>query len=370
MVKPVTVSELRKVPPGNLFRGVFVLKKISTRVARTGASFFSLEFGDRTGTFSCTVFSDHTLAGALREAREGAVVRVEGVTELYQGRFSPKLEDFSTVDEAEVERNGWAEMLTEVSPENFDALCAELEEHIEAIPYEPLRRTTRAALADVGDVFKNSPAAISMHHAYRHGLLEHSCHLARVARALLPLYPQIDPSLAIAGALLHDIGKTVEYSQGLATHRTRAGTLNGHVVLGYRCVRKNGLKNKLAPDVLERLEHIILSHQGKLEWGAAALAATPEAIFISMIDNLDAKMGMVQAALRDTPSGEEFSVYFAGLESQVLVTPPAFPPAPAPKNSTAAGTDGKSVPATGTDGAQSASDDGGNGNGRAAGGGS
>ena len=165
-----------------------------------------------------------------------------------------------------------------------------------------------------------------MHHAYRHGLLEHSCHLARAARAVLPLYPQVDPSLAIAGTLLHDIGKTVEYTQGLSPRKTRTGILKGHVVLGYRCVRKHGLKNRLAPEVLERLEHIVLSHQGELEWGAAALAATPEAVFVSMVDNLDAKMGMVQAALRNTPSGEEFSEFFPGLKSAVLVTPP-FPTA-------------------------------------------
>lgn len=325
MSSPATVSELKTRPPSNCFFGVFILKKISTRTARNGSPFFMLDLGDRTGTFSCTVFSDSPVAGALRNLADGAVVRVEGVTETYQGRFSPKIEDIVPVDETEVESRGLAEQLVEVSPENFDELCAELDAHVAAIPDEPLRRVTRAVLDESGAVFRNSPAAISMHHAYRHGLLEHSCHLARVARALLPLYPQVDQSLAIAGALLHDIGKTVEYSQGLATRKTRAGTLQGHVVLGYRCVRRHGLKNRLAPEILERLEHLILSHQGELEWGAAVLAATPEAIFISMIDNLDAKMGMVQAALRNTPGTQEFSEFFPGLKTSVLVAPP-FPP--------------------------------------------
>ena len=319
-----TVSELKTLPPSNCFFGVFILKKIASRTARNGSPFFTLDLGDRTGTFSCTVFSDSPVAGTLRELRDGSVVRVEGVTGTYQGRFSPKIEDIFELSDEEIEHNGLAERLVAVSPENFDALCAELAEHVESIEDEGLRNTTRAALDEAGDVFKNSSAAISMHHAYRHGLLEHSCHLARVARALLPLYPQVDPSLALAGALLHDIGKTVEYTQGLSTRKTRAGILQGHVVLGYRIVRKHGLKNRLAPELLERLEHIVLSHQGELEWGAAALAATPEAIFVSMIDNLDAKMGMVQAALRDTPGTEEFSEFFPGLKSSVLVVPP-FP---------------------------------------------
>lgn len=249
-------------------------------------------------------------------------MRIEGITGTYQGRLSPKIEDLVVLDDAEIERDGLAELLVEVSPEDFDQLCAELIEHIEAIPDLKVRETTRSAIEESDFVFKNSSAAISMHHAYRHGLLEHSCHLARVARALLPLYPQVDPSLAIAGALLHDIGKTVEYTQGLATRKTRAGVLQGHVVLGYRCVRKHGLKKHLAPEILERLEHIVLSHQGELEWGAAAIAATPEAVFVSMIDNLDAKMGMVQSALRNTPGTEEFSEFLPGLKSAILVVPP------------------------------------------------
>lgn len=321
----VAVSELKTFPPSNCFSGVFVLKKIATRTAKNGSPFFMLDLGDRTGTFSCTVFSDSPVAGTLRGMTDGVVVRVEGVTGTYQGRFSPKLDDLVAVSDEEIEREGLAETLVEVSPENFDSLCAELEGHIEAIPDEGLRRTVRAALDESGDVFRNSPAAISMHHAYRHGLLEHSCRLARAARALLPLYPEVDPSLAIAGTLLHDIGKTIEYTQGLATRKTRAGVLQGHVVLGYRIVRKHGIKNRLAPELLERLEHIVLSHQGELEWGAAALAATPEAVFVSLADNFDAKLGMVQAALRNAvPGGSEFSEYIPGLKSSLLLTPP-FP---------------------------------------------
>lgn len=332
MVNPATVSAIRTLPPGNVFRGVFILKKVETRTAKNGSTFYSLDFGDRTGTFSCKIFSDNPCAGTIRdrEIREGEVVFLEGISGKYNETFSPKISDLARVPEEEVERNGWAETLAEVSPENVDELCAELEEHIAAIPHEPLRRTVRAALAETGENFKNSTAAISMHHAYRHGLLEHSCHLARVVRALLPLYPQIDASLALAGAILHDIGKTLEYTQGLATRRTRTGILNGHVVLGYRCVRKNGLKNRLAPDILERLEHIVLSHQGEPEWGAAVRAATPEAVFVSLIDNLDAKLGMVQHALRTTSGDEEFSEILKGLGSPLLVTPPKFPPEPPP----------------------------------------
>ena len=87
-------------------------------------------------------------------------------------------------------------------------------------------------------------------------------------------------------------------------------------------VIKAGLKAKLAPDLLERLEHIVLSHQGELEWGAAVIAGTPEAVFVAKIDDLDAKMGMVQRLLRQGSENGEFSEKHFGLNAQLLLTKP------------------------------------------------
>jgi len=143
--------------------------------------------------------------------------------------------------------------------------------------------------------------------------------MARAARALLPLYPEVDPDLAMAGILLHDTGKTIEYEGALAAKRGRRGILQGHVVLGYQLVRRAAIKAKLDPDRTERLEHIILSHQGKLEWGAAVLAATPEAVFVSKVDELDARMGMVQRALRNAQPGDDFTERILGLDVPLLV---------------------------------------------------
>jgi 3'-5' exoribonuclease len=142
----------------------------------------------------------------------------------------------------------------------------------------------------------------------------------------LPLYPEVDADLALAGILLHDTGKTIEYEGTLATRRSRRGLLQGHVVLGYQLARKHGIKARLDADRLERLEHIILSHQGEPEWGAAVYAATPEAVFVSMVDNLDARLGMVQRALRQAGPDDEFSERLPGLNSPLLtrrVAPPA-----------------------------------------------
>ena len=321
---PLTVRELKALEAiaGRTFASLVVIKKLAVKTASNGNAFLSLELGDRTGSFSCTVFGDNPLCEPIKAAGEGAVLRIEGKVDYFQGRFSPRLQTARIVSEDELASTpGLLDSLVELAPEPNDALWAELQRTIDEIPHAEVRLTVRAVFEEIGESFRWAPAAVSMHHAYRHGLLEHTVHMARCCRALLPLYPEVDPSLAMAGILLHDTGKTIEYEGSLATHRSRRGILQGHVVLGYQLARKAGIKAKLDPDRLERLEHIILSHQGEPEWGAAVYAATPEAVFVSMIDNLDAKMGMVQRALRQASPGDEFSERLPGLNTSLLTKP-------------------------------------------------
>ena len=304
---------------GRPFASVLLLRKLTSKTASNGNTFLGIEFGDRTGTFSCTVFNDHPQFELLRGLTEGSAIRVEGRVDHYQGRFSPKLAKVSVLNEQELSSPGVLENLVEVPPEDPAALWVEFTGYIEALQHPELRATVRHVFDEIGETFRQSPAAVSMHHAYRHGLLEHTTHMARAAKVLFPVYPEVDAELAMAGILLHDTGKTIEYEGTLATRRSRRGLLQGHVVLGYQIVRKAGLKAKLNPEYLERLEHIILSHQGEPEWGAAVYAATPEAVFVSMIDNLDAKMGMVQRALRQGAENDDFSERLPGLNSQLLL---------------------------------------------------
>ena len=303
---------------GRPFASLLVVKKLAAKTASNGNPFFSIELGDRTGSFTCTVFSDSPVFEALKAAGEGAVVRIEGKIEFYQGRLSPRLAKAVALAETELGAPGLLENLVEVAPENHEELWQEFQGFIESIKHDELRMTVRGVFEEIGETFRWSPAAVAMHHAYRHGLLEHTTHMARACKALLPLYPEVDPDLALAGVLLHDTGKAIEYEGTLATRRSRRGILQGHVVLGYQLARKAGIKAKLDPERLERLEHIILSHQGEPEWGAAVYAATPEAVFVSMIDNLDAKMGMVQRALRQCAETDEFSERLPGLSSPLL----------------------------------------------------
>ena len=304
---------------GRVFTSVLLLRKLISKTASNGNSFFNVEFGDRTGSFACTIFSDQPVFELMKTLSEGTAVRIEGKLDYYQGRLSPRLGKLVALTETELAMPGLLENLVEIPPEDPAALWTEFQSYLDSIQHPDLRLTIRYMFEDIGEAFRQTPAAVSMHHAYRHGLLEHTVHMARAARALLPLYTEVDPDLAMAGVLAHDTGKTIEYEGTLSTRRSRRGILQGHVVLGYQLVRKAALKAKLDPERLERLEHIVLSHQGEPEWGAAVYAATPEAVFVSLVDNLDAKMGMVQRALRQASENDEFSERLPGLSSQLLV---------------------------------------------------
>ncbi len=307
------------------FASVLLIRRVTTRTAKNGNAYLSVELGDKTGSFSVNVWGDAPAFELFSSLREGGVVRIEAEVDYYRDAFSPKLFRAESIAPEALAGSAVLANLVETAPEDADALWTEFQQHIAAIQHPEIRATVQAVFDDIGEAFRVAPAAVAMHHAYRHGLLEHTTHMARAARALLPLYPEVDADLALAGVLVHDTGKVIEYQGDLVTSKSRRGLLQGHVVLGYQLVRKAGMKVKLAPDLLERLEHIVLSHQGELEWGAAVIAATPEAVFVAKVDDLDAKMGMVQRLLRhagETPA-EEFSEKHFGLNSQLLLTKPA-----------------------------------------------
>lgn len=310
---------------GEAFCSILLVRKIAARTAKNNNPFLQVELGDKTGSFSFVCFNDSPLFDLLQNNAEGKAVSVAGRIDYYQDRLSPRIATLAFLTDEELQEPGRIDHLVECSPEDPAELWVEVQEFVASIEHPRIRQTVENVFTEVGHAFAESAAAISMHHAYRGGLVEHTVHMARACKALLPLYPEVDADLAISGCLLHDVGKTLEYAGQLAIKKSRIGIMQGHVVLGYRLVRKAGMMAKLETELLERLEHIVLSHQGELEWGAAAMAATPEAVFVSMIDNLDAKMGMVQSALRRTRDAQEFSEYLPGLKAPVLCAPVVKP---------------------------------------------
>ncbi len=320
----LAVRDIKNLDPkgGDTFTSVLLVKRLAERPTKTGNPFLAVELGDKSGSFTVNCFSDNPAFEFFKGLKEGAIVRIEAKVDYYQNRLSPRLQRAEEITPDQLAGSPLMANLVETAPEDPDALWTEFQGHIAALSHPEMRATVQALFDEIGEQFRIAPAAIAMHHAYRHGLLEHTCHMARAARALLPLYPEVNADLALAGVLVHDTGKVIEYQGDLVASRSRKGILQGHVVLGYQLVRKAGLKAKLNADLLERLEHIVLSHQGELEWGAAVIAATPEAVFVAKIDDLDAKMGMVQKLLRQAGGSDEFSERHLGLNAQLLLTKP------------------------------------------------
>ena len=321
---PITVRDLKALPRdgGDTCTSLLLVRRQTAKTAKNGNPFLSVELGDKTGNFNVNVFGDSPAFELFSSLKEGGVVRAEFRIEYFQDRLSPKLLRAELIMLDQLTGSPLLANLVETAPEDAELLWLEFQEHLAAIAQAELRATVQAVFDEIGAQFRTAPAAVAMHHAYRHGLLEHTVHMARACRALLPLYPEVDADLALAGVLVHDTGKVTEYQGDLVTSRSRKGILQGHVVLGYQLMRKAGIKSKLNADLLERLEHIVLSHQGELEWGAAVIAATPEAVFVAKIDDLDAKMGMVQRLLRQANEGDAFSDKHLGLNAQLLLAKP------------------------------------------------
>jgi 3'-5' exoribonuclease len=300
--------------------GFFLLRSVARRTAKNGRPFLSVEVGDRYGTISFNVFEDGSGFGLLSGLAMGTILEVGGLVDFYNDRLSPRIQSLRSVSPDEVRERRVDADLYDGPKESTIALREELLSQIGRIGHEKLRQTVWRALDDVGEIFWINTAAVSMHHAYRCGLLEHTVHVARAGISLLSSYPFIHADLAIAGMVLHDIGKAWEYGGDGVYDRTPIGRLEGHVVLGYRIVRQAALACGLEDGLTLRLEHIILSHQGLQEYGAAVLPSSPEGVFVAMVDNLDARMAMVERALDNTPPGDEFSEKIFGLENVRVFT--------------------------------------------------
>jgi len=160
-------------------------------------------------------------------------------------------------------------------------------------------------------------AASRNHHAYRGGYLEHVLSVTKTCQYLATKYgeyysnlePPLNQDLVIAGAILHDIGKMLELDhQPGHTEYTAQGVLIGHILLGRDLVRETALElGELSEELLLRLEHLIVSHQGIPEYGSPVVPHTPEALLVHFADDLDAKYNMLANAIHQTPQSEEFS---------------------------------------------------------------
>ena len=180
---------------------------------------------------------------------------------------------------------------------------------------------THSLLCGLKNEYKDSflayPAAVRNHHDYVRGLIDHTVSMCEVAEFVSKHYEGVNYDLLMSGCLLHDIGKIVELSGPIATQYTFEGNLLGHLYIGANLVALTAEKLGISGKEVTLLQHLILSHHGKLEFGAAVLPLTREALILSMIDDMDAKMMMLDKAYKDVEEGSYTERLF-GLDNRAF----------------------------------------------------
>jgi 3'-5' exoribonuclease len=300
---------LRDLKDGQRVGGVYAVRERELRRKRNGEPWLRLALGDAGGSVEAVSWEDAEARYAA--AVPGTPVFVAGVFETSE-RWGAKIK-LAELREAGAGEYDPADLAveSEVSLEDLESKLRQLLDTVQEPQLRELLDRFFGAESEIWARFRDAPAAKIYHQAYRHGLLEHTVSVAQAVSAAANFFPGIDREVAVAGALLHDIGKTEAYNDDpLAIDLTDPGRLQGEIPLGYYTVRRQieeipGFDPLLAQAVL----HIILSHHGSLEHGSPVLPATREAVLVHMIDNLGGRLGSFDRLERELPAGESWSSF-------------------------------------------------------------
>jgi len=317
MVKKRFVEDLAE---GELFHDLLMVKRARLGETRAGKPYLVLTLGDRSGEISGPVWEKAEACQATY--LPGVVAQVKGVVQTYNDKLQLRIDTLSVADE----RSYKSDDFVAASHRGVETMQRELTKLIGAMQNDFLRSLlTRIFLqSDIGTMYRVSPAAKGIHHAYMGGLLEHSLSMAKVSLLLADHYEGIDSDLLLSGALLHDIGKTVELqSETGVIEYTDPGRLKGHLVIGCEMIGRQAQQIKGFPDdLLTQLQHLVLSHHGRQEFGSPVVPMTAEALLLSFIDDMDAKMNLVEQLRRKVKTGGmRWSDYQRSLERYLLLTP-------------------------------------------------
>jgi 3'-5' exoribonuclease len=277
------------------------------RAGKSG-DFLSLTLQDATGRIAARVFDDvQNLKG---EFDAGEFVKLQGRTNLFNGRIQFVVERIRRVHPDQDRAAGFREEdLVASAARPLDEMWAELQTVVSGVGDPFVRALLERVVAEQEARLRVWPAAQVVHHAYRGGFLEHVLQIARVAAMLADAY-QANRDIVIAGALLHDIGKLQELTYETATSYSREGNLLGHISLGLILVRDASRAiPDFPPELLTRIEHIVLSHHGSTGFGSPVEPMTVEAFILSMADDLDAKVNQVKQAISEETGEGEFTAY-------------------------------------------------------------
>jgi 3'-5' exoribonuclease len=292
---------VRDLAPGVNPRSTFLATESTVRIDSRGTPYLSLKLADRTGSVDARMWRlPNELLNGLDVPE---YVYVEGHAHEYRGMLQVKVERLRVLSRTEIEEEDYLP----ATEQDRNALAVEIIETGRQFEDAHLRELFERMVADeeLWNAFCSAPAAKGMHHARIGGLLEHSVSCLRIARALAEIYP-VNKDLLRFGVIFHDIGKTRELSWGGgAFSYSTPGRLQGHVVLGDRIVAAHVSRIPGFPEELAlQLSHIMLSHQGELEYGSPEQPKTLEALLVNLVDNLDARTAMfLESTSNVSPGG-------------------------------------------------------------------
>jgi 3'-5' exoribonuclease len=294
---------------------VFLVTEKTTGKDRNGKPFMSLTLSDSTGSVNGRMFEK--VDDVVEAFEVGDVVWLKGFVQLFQNRKQLIVHEVRKAAEGEFNM-----------PELVADLGGDPRKHhqdllktVSGLRNEHIRQLLHNTLTEpkTQEILMRAPAAKTIHHAYRGGLIEHIHSIVEIMESIAKHYEFLDLDLLVFGAIYHDIGKIAELDIAEGIHYTQSGRLVGHMVLACDMIEKHA--DAIAgfpPDLRDVLKHIVLSHHGKLEYGSPKLPMFPEAIVVAMIDDLDSKMNtlfhFLKNEVQNVPASEKWSHYHPGFE--------------------------------------------------------
>ncbi len=309
---------INEIEPGQTINDTYMVREPILRSTTRGDLYIAMFLSDRTGQLNGRMWQ--ASEAVYKSLPKPGFIHIEGRSELYQNNLQIVVNNVSVVDAGKV---GLEDFLARTDKDT-KRMLEEVKSVVGGITHGQLKALVGEFLADTEliDRFSSAPGGTTLHHNYLGGLLEHTHNMLRVAVAILPYYPDVQADLVLAGIFLHDMGKTEELSYDMAFSYTDSGQLMGHIALTLLMVNRkaDALAAKGAPvdkAILDALGHIILSHHGEYEFGSPKLPATPEAFMVYYIDDLDAKMGQVVAAIENEVGDSDWTGWQKALETRL-----------------------------------------------------
>lgn len=296
------------------FTGFYILKNPMNKVTNSGKPYLAAVLADASLSVESKVWD---YPGPLGPADDGKVVKVQGVFQEFKGMPQIKVERIRLATEQD--SYDLADLVP-VAPLNRHEAYADIETLVESMADEDYKKVCREFLRRHGQRFCDFPAAKSVHHSFVGGLLMHTHDMMVLADFLSAHYGTvIHRDLLLAGTLLHDFSKMEEFitSQlGIVTEYSTKGQLIGHLVMGAQEAAEVCALLGVPEEKSMLLQHMILSHHGQPEFGAAVVPQCAEAELLCYIDNIDAKMEIYRENLEKTPVGG-FSQRIFALEKRI-----------------------------------------------------